>query len=1158
MLTNHKKRFSVFRTILLAFFLFQGVSTTCLAQSDLSPGELLKESMLCIQNQQYDEAIDYMLDYIALTGQSKSDRVMVIAQDVRFRVATLLVMKDRKVEAAEVLEQYVAAPYGKHMHQAHKMIVACYLESFEYEECINAVKNALDYNENPQAVARIATDVEDVFADDAGAGEPDAPYTSEEIEMLYFAWGDSLFKLEKLEECIEPYTYVIDNTSNLQRKGYCIMQVINALTELKGFDRIISWVPQLYATTARYDIRVNIALLGVASALYESEEYDSALPLYRMILPRDELITYHTGQVRKMRIDAGLPPLLGEPLTAGEQLLFGKADSTRTATESPDMEALDQVQVDWDAKKPKDLKELEILLETLKGMAPYQDHVNFQMAQLYSKQSKEDQILKMEVQRYWEAVEFYGKVFDADPTSLIGERSIYEDVRILMDELGERDDAEKRAFAYLDQYNAGQYPRLVTYVLIRYYQAHKDWKAIKAVFPYVKGFLPDENPDIIKFDTEMFFMQGVADLMLQSYSNAVAGFNYVIENYPGTTTQGNSLFWCGFSYLCLDEYENAFNSFERYTQEFPEGDLVDEAYFQGGIALFGLDRLQEAKERFSYVIDTYGPSSSVYPDSCSRRGDILGSEGGDLLDAAVEDYRNAFQASTKVTQATYATFQMCEIFKADDAHYGAEPIIQAVNLYLAEWGDDPDADLSKALFWLGRTKIQQKKYEEAADNYLEAIIDYGGTLRQDGVDLMIPELVKIAKVFLTEEQREAILTRMRLAMESTDNEILSLRLRVTLAQFDDSVLELGKTLIQELPDLNNASPPVLSAICEASFSIKDYSRAEELLRTFKYNFEDSQYMRSAYKLRASGQYAAQDYDGAMLTIADAQAEYGTERDAAWAQLMKADILLKQAVLLKSNEPLPDGWLAENLKRQLELEQGRLDAVSEELAEAQSDPEKEAEVERLMGDQLKLKDKVSGLKSAVQGEMDTQQARALLEACKFVDAREENKNVFSAPEWRGEPEAQAIFQLGQVEEAAGNFRLAHGYYQRAYFQYKGHAKGYWAAEGYLASARCLQKLSEDPGLTVKERKDMEEAVRNTYRAMLFDKYVNQLPQAEVARKALSESEVSEIQASVDAGVKTNILVEIEGAVQSNGKAENDSSSDPASGTTEEMSAAGGNE
>ena len=101
----------------------------------------------------------------------------------------------------------------------------------------------------------------------------------------------------------------------------------------------------------------------------------------------------------------------------------------------------------------------------------------------------------------------------------------------------------------------------------------------------------------------------------------------------------------------------------------------------------------------------------------------------------MQDYRNAFNNAQTVAQATYATFQMCEIFKADDVFYGAEPIIQAINLYLARWGDE-GADLSKALFWLGRTKIQQKRYEEAADSYLEAIIDYGGELRQDGVDLI--------------------------------------------------------------------------------------------------------------------------------------------------------------------------------------------------------------------------------------------------------------------------------------------------------------------------------------------------------------------------------------------------------------------------------------
>ena len=1061
MLSNHKSRFSAFRTILVAVFLLQGVSTTCLAAGEQSPGELLKEAMMLLQRQQYDEAIEAMFGYLDLAAGSTSDKVLIVAQDVRYKLATLLVVRDRKEEAAEVLSDYISKPFAKQMRPAHKMLVACYLETLQYEACITAATKALEYNENPSKMARIPADVEDPFVEDEvlANSNPDLPYTAEEIEMLYFARGDSYFKLEQMEECIEHYTYVIDHTSNQQRKGYCIMQVINALTALEGFDRIVAWVPQLYRTPARYDIRVNIALLGVASALYEAGEYDSALPLYRMIVPRNELVAYQEKRIRKMRIDAGLPPELGEPMTADETLLFGVQDTTRSATENPDAESIDQMQAELELKKPKELKELERLVEVLKNMASYEDHVYFQTAQLYKN-----------VDRFWEAVEFYDTVFAADPTSAIGERSIYESVALLMDELVDREEAETRAFTYLDEYKKGQYPRLITYVLIRYYQSQKNWKAIKAMAPYIAGFEADDNPDIIKFDAEMNFMQGVSDLMLQSYSNAVESFQYVMNTYPETSPAGNSLFWCGFSYLCLDDPENAYNCFERYTRDYaglpPESSLLDEAYFQGGISLFGLDRLDEAKERFSYVIDTFGPESSVYPDSCSRRGDILGAEGGDALDAAVADYRNAFEASKTVAQATYATFQMCEIFKADDANYGSEPIIQAVNLYLARWGDQ-DADLSKALFWLGRTKIQQKRYEEAAESYLEAIIDYGGELRQDGVDLMLPEVVKIAMVFLSEEQRNAIKTRMRLAMESSDNEILQLRLRIALAQFDGSEIELGKQLIQELPDLQSASPPVLSAICDASFEIEDYSRAEEMLRTFKNNFEDSQYMRSAYKLRASGQYAAKDYEGAMLTIGEAQAEYGTEKDVAWAQLMKADILLKQ------------------------------------------------------------------------GDLE--------------GAREENKNVFGAPLWRGEPEAQAIFQLGQVEEAAGNPRLAHGYYQRAYFQYKGHANGYWAAEGYLASARCLKLMSEEPGLTTKERKELIEAVRNTYRAMLYDRYVNQLPQADIARKALSESEVSEINALIDAGVKTNIVVDVDGEIKADAKPEAAKSPEP---PAKEIEAAGG--
>ena len=48
----------------------------------------------------------------------------------------------------------------------------------------------------------------------------------------------------------------------------------------------------LYKTDARYDIRVNMAIMTTASILYNVGEFDSALLLYRMVLPREELISY--------------------------------------------------------------------------------------------------------------------------------------------------------------------------------------------------------------------------------------------------------------------------------------------------------------------------------------------------------------------------------------------------------------------------------------------------------------------------------------------------------------------------------------------------------------------------------------------------------------------------------------------------------------------------------------------------------------------------------------------------------------------------------------------------------------------------------------------------------------------------------------------------
>lgn len=1045
MLTIKSGRFSVVHIILFALMANLGIVGTSRAligePDEPTATETLTQAIEFLQQHNYDEAIDAMYSYLDYEDirNATLPRVLKKAQDVRYRLAVILVDRNRQAEAIDVLKAYISKQPAPHMRSAMKMLVACYFDLKMNEEALKAVKDALDYNENPYVVAVDKTLKDDETFGDEEEGAEDLPYTESELTMLNFVMAESLFNLEKWEECIEPFTYVTKHTDDEQRKGYSIMQMINALISLDGFDRIISWVPELYKTPARYDIRVNLALLNAAATLYDAGQYDSALPLYRMIVPREELLEYQEKQLRQMRIDAGLPPDMGEELTPGEILLFGKADAARDL-ESQTSQPAGMVTVASEAEEtskqevPPAITELEALIAALKDMQPYEDHVKFQMAQLYKN-----------VQRFWEAVRFYEIVSDAEKTisnedtSIYG-RSVYELITILTDQLDEGDEALSRASKYFETHKEGVYPRLVAYVLTRHYQRKKDWKAVEELRPYVDGIKRSSDVDLTRYDTELYFMQGVAQLMQQHYTNAVDGFQYVINEFPGTAQEPNSLFWCGFSYLCLEEPDKAYECFERYTRDFPGGDLLDEAYYQGGIALFSLDRLEDAKERFSYVIDTYGTNSSVYSDACIMRADIYGSEGGDSLDKAVADYKNAFNYATRVSQATQATFKMCDLFKADENVYGLPYVEEAVNLYLARWGEDNDADIAKALFWIGRVMIQDQRYVEAADSYYNAIVDYGGNLHQDGVDQMIPELVKMCKVYLTDEQRDDIKTRLKVKIDTTDDLTLALRLRVVLAKLDDTEIELGKQLIAELPDFEHASPPVLSAICEASFANQDYSRAEELLQIFKNNFENSDYMRAAYKLRASGQVHDKDLDGALETIKEAQEEYGTDAQSAWAQLMKAQVL---------------------------LDLGNID-----------------------------------------------------------EAREENKNVMGVPEWRGAPYAQATYQLGQVEEAAGHLLAAHGYYQRAYYQYKGLAKGHWGALGYLSAARCLEKLADQPGISSRDRDRYQEARLNTLRAMLYDTYVNKLPQADEARKILGPSEVASVEAVLASDVTTNIVVNVE--------------------------------
>jgi TolA-binding protein len=1028
-----------FIKVTLTFFLLACPFVSRAQFEGLRAEEVLMEADVLLKSKRPSDAIPYLKAYLDRVAGVEDPRVLSMAQDVRLKLAVIKIQDKDFSSAVELLEMYLSKGPRPAWNEAMKYLSTTLLEISEFEKCVGVTTKALE-GPPPNVLAEIAPSAapkaegggevaeETPKTEEAPKyefdrygevikteGKPAAQkntsgYSQEDLLLLNLNLGEAYRGLKKSASSIAPFNYVAEHTDNEISRGYAIMQVVNAMIEIKDFEKLTEKISQLYRTNARYDIRVNLALMNAATALYDEKEYDNALPLYRMILPREELIAYHAIKTRELKIKAGLIPAeQSGPSTYKakmDETLFGKKYSVIVE------EFWSENERDANPNKPKELLEMEDLIHTINGLPPYENEVLYRSALLYD-----------EVGRPWESVRFFDRVLKNDPAGELGMRSFYDVIRLLLEPLGEIGEAEQRGYAYLDKTKDGIIPRQVAYSLSGYYQKHDQMAKVKQLLPYIQGFIPSSDGMVLKYDCELYYMQAVADLMMVNYELAEVAFKKVLTKFPGSHQEDNATYWHAVTMMFLEKYEAALAEFESYPERFPRGEWIAPALFQSGTCYFGMEKYDQALERFSQVIKRY-PDSQVFPDACSLRADIYGSRG--LLDEAMLDYKSAIAKARTHAQAKYAVFQMAAMFEAESRH---PEIIALVNEYLNRYGDQ--ADISEGIYWIGKTKINQGLIDDAVKSYYDAIVRYGADMKQGGVDSVIAELVKTAKTRLSEKSRDGLNTLLRNAVQKTDSLTLQLRLRATLAQIDGTEIELGKTLIRELPNLDSAAPPVLAAICKASFENKDYSRAEEILKVFLAKFENSEFMRAAYRLRGFDLYSAGKFDEALKLVGDVQGLYGEDYDAAWAQLMKGDILLLK---------------------------GRYD-----------------------------------------------------------EARQAFKNVFNVRGWRGEFYAEATYKLGQIEESAGDVRKAFGWYQRTYIQYKSYAKGYWAAEAYLSSARCLKQMG------------LENDVRNTYRAMLFDKYVNGLPQANEAIAALGAEEVLEIKTMIASGVSTNLTVILEAEV-----------------------------
>lgn len=1000
--------------------------------AEMSTGGLLSAAGRSLSAEDYGTAILYLTEYLERMDGMDDDRVMAMTQAVRLKLGQISAYLEDPAAAVKYLKQYTENLPCYRPREAWKLLALNYYESGQFLQSISAVTNALarplpkelpgkstkvNYDElskeemagftarQIKRLEREAADAGTALSESISSDRPDAEpdFTSEELVLLNMTLAESYSNLENWQASVEPYQYVIEHAGSGDRKGYATMQLVNSLIALKEFEEVQSLIFQLYRTDARYDIRVNMALMSAAAALFDEEQFDSSLMLYRMVLPRDELVAHQEQKMNLLRRKAGLPNVDIQIRTnefGRVESLFGNKFADISSEGSDFAEGL--------PPKPMELIKLEESVGVLVSLPPYEDDVVYRMGLAF-----------MRAGRPWEAVAALDTVAKRDPDGDKGQLAFADSLMVRIDPLEKYERVEELGKQFLKQYAEGLGPRRVAHALTVSYQKQEKWKEIKALLPIIEQFGESDDSVTRQYECELFYMQAIADMVLLNYKVALAGFDRVLIEFPNSHQQESSTYWHAMAQLFLKNHQDALDEFTEFSKSWPESDWLPSVAFHSGLCLFGMEQYEEAKVRFTQVIDTW-PDEPICSDARSMRGDLYAADGA--LDEAQSDYEAAIASAREVRQATYPVFQMASMFELEERY---DEILAVVGAYLDRYGEE--ADIAKAAFWIGKTKLAQGRYDEAVSAYLDAILKYGNELRQDGVDLIINELIGVARSRLDEAQQQALEKNLQISLAETERVPLQLRLRVLLASIEGEQLELGQQLIDELDDLEQAPPPALALICDASFAQQNYSRGEEMLTLFLNRYEDSEYMGSAYKLRGFQLFDEGRYPEALEIAQEAQALYGTELDAVWAQIMKGRI---------------------------EQKLGRVD-----------------------------------------------------------EARKALRAVLSVRDWRGEPYAEATYYLGELEESTGDLRQAFAWYQRAYIQYKGYANGYWAAEGYLASARCLKGLG------------MEVERLNTYRAMLFDRYVNTLPQADTARKELGAEVAQGIDQMIAQGLYTNVVVKL---------------------------------
>ncbi|VGO19168.1 tetratricopeptide repeat protein [Pontiella sulfatireligans] len=675
--------------------------------------------------------------------------------------------------------------------------------------------------------------------------------------------GQALFRQEKWAECVGPLSYAADHATDERTGGLCQIMAVRALVESESWKELFGWIPRLYRTDSKYDITLNLTLMKAGKARFEEDDYLNALLLYRMVLPRQEMLDFSGKKVRR----------LSKKLVADRKV--GISDAVV-------------------AEREKEIGEIKESMTILSELPPYEDEVTLRIGQIYA-----------EVKRYWEAYVLFDRLYANDRSSEIGEAAMLQSVLILYD-VGQVDRAEERILRYLDETPDGKFARTLLTMMSRDNLMKKNFDKVISLKANVERLSATDVEDEKNLEADVHYMTAFGYFQKFDYASAGEQFTSIVENYPNSPQAGDARYFRGMTFMMRADYAHALEDFLAYQKSNQNGEHYAASMFREAVCLFGLAgeirdaeesaaKLKESEVVFTRFIET-NPNDVLVSEAYSMRGDIEAAkeatnEDPYTLDRALADYRQGIDTATTAMQASYPAFQAAKVYKLE---FKWQDIIDLMNYYMDRW--EEMANVSEAVYWIGQSQIELGEVNEAIEAYLEAIERFGNDPEKQGVDKIISELVKVSNQQLADEEREALSVKLKFKLTSVDDRMDVLKLRLQVAQAllagEEAASALGDRLISENQDLKKTTPASLALMCDSAVTATDTEQMQRLYDYFFDKYEESDELWHACRAKTYMMLANDDDWGVLKSIDEAQGMFGAEEFMGWAQLIKAQTLLK--------------------------------------------------------------------------------------------------------------------------------------------------------------------------------------------------------------------------------------------------------------------------